>query len=167
MMGLQCYPRNRPKTVHLTLFTMGKYSSFFLYFRLFAIFYYKDMKNKIGILENDIYLLPIVNSVTLLFCYKCTENFACFWGKHCVRGSLRGSLYLYAIIIADEQFENLKSPHRQQTLLFMGASKAILIYHAVMWSSWQQITSKHGKLPLLALSVSMLILQMANFSTGK
>ena len=48
----------------------GKYSSFFLYFRIFAIFY-KYMKNKIGILENDIYLFPIVNSVILLF-VKCT-----------------------------------------------------------------------------------------------
>ena len=26
------------------------------------------MKNKIGILENDIYIFPIVNSVNLLFC---------------------------------------------------------------------------------------------------
>ena len=44
---------------------MGKISSLFLYFRIFAIFY-KYMKNKIGILENDIYIFPIVNSVNLL-----------------------------------------------------------------------------------------------------
>jgi hypothetical protein len=36
-------------------------------FRIFAIFS-KYMKNKIGILENDIYIFPIVNSVNLLFC---------------------------------------------------------------------------------------------------
>ena len=41
------------------------FTSFFLYFRIFAIFP-KYMKNKIGILENDIYIFPIVNSLSLL-----------------------------------------------------------------------------------------------------
>ena len=54
--------KNRVKHVHLTLFTMGEIFIIFLYFRIFAIFY-KYMKNKIGILENGIYIFPIVNSV--------------------------------------------------------------------------------------------------------
>ena len=31
----------------------GKYSSFFLYFRIFLLIFNKYMKNKIGILENE------------------------------------------------------------------------------------------------------------------
>ena len=62
---------------------MGEIFIFFLYFRIFAIFS-KYMKNKIGILENDIYIFPIVNSVILLIWYcKCT-------GQGC--GSLNGLL---------------------------------------------------------------------------
>ena len=61
-----CY-LNREKTVHLTLFTMGEIFIIFLYFRIFVIFY-KYIKNKIGILKNDIDIFPIVNSVILLFC---------------------------------------------------------------------------------------------------
>ena len=48
---------------------MGKISSLFLYFRIFAIFY-KYMKNKIGILENDIYIFPIVISVNSLLVHS-------------------------------------------------------------------------------------------------
>ena len=57
-------PSKAPETVHLTIFTMGEIFIIFLYFRIFAIFY-NYMKNKIGILENDIYIFPIVNSVNL------------------------------------------------------------------------------------------------------
>ena len=34
----------------------------------YLLFFHKYMKNKIGILENDIYIFPIVNSVILFFC---------------------------------------------------------------------------------------------------
>ena len=57
------HPLNRVKTVHLTLFTMGKYIHHFFYIFGYLLFLQKYMKNKIGILENDIYILPIVNSV--------------------------------------------------------------------------------------------------------
>ena len=33
----------------------------------YLLFFHKYMKNKIGILENDIYIFPIVNGVILLF----------------------------------------------------------------------------------------------------
>ena len=38
------------------------------FFEIFGylLFFHKYMKNKIGILENDIYIFPIVNSVNLL-----------------------------------------------------------------------------------------------------
>ena len=69
----QCYPGYPPNheiTVHfctlnkITLFTMGEIFIFFLYFRIFTIFY-KYMKNKIDILENYIYIFLIVNIVNL------------------------------------------------------------------------------------------------------
>ena len=49
----------------LTLFTMGE---IFIIFSIFSdiCYFSKYMKNKIGILENDIYIFPIVNSVILL-----------------------------------------------------------------------------------------------------
>ena len=55
----------------LIIFTqdMGKiFNQFFLYFRIFDIFS-KYMKNKIGILENDIF--PIINIA--LICYQMTN----------------------------------------------------------------------------------------------
>ena len=55
---------------------MGEIFIIFLYFRIFAIFY-NYMKNKIGILENEIYIFSIVNSVNLLV-YS-FGRFAQFW----------------------------------------------------------------------------------------
>ena len=52
-----------------------------LYFRIFAIFS-KYMKNKIGILENDKYIFPIVNSVI------CEVH--SFWTFCTVLGRFRG-----------------------------------------------------------------------------
>jgi hypothetical protein len=42
------------KIVHLTLFTMGKIFNHFFYIFGYLLFFNKYMKNKIGILENDI-----------------------------------------------------------------------------------------------------------------
>ena len=56
------YSTNREKTAHLKLFTIGK---IFIIFSIFSAIFYKYMKNKIGILENDIYTYD-----TVLACFR-------------------------------------------------------------------------------------------------
>ena len=55
------------KNVHLTLFTMGE---IFIIFSIFSDIYYfsKYMKNKIGILENDIYIFPKIRKISEISC---------------------------------------------------------------------------------------------------
>ena len=53
----------RAKNVHLTKFTMGKIFIIVSIFSDICYFFQYYMKNKIGILKNDKYIFPIVNSV--------------------------------------------------------------------------------------------------------
>ena len=55
---------NRVKTVHFNTIHYGEHIHHFFYIFGYLLFFFKYMKNKIGILENDIF--PIVNSVILL-----------------------------------------------------------------------------------------------------
>ena len=56
------------KTIHLTLINMGGENTFINFVGYFVIFSQSYMKNKIGILENDIYIFSpsIVNSVIIV-----------------------------------------------------------------------------------------------------
>ena len=55
------------KTCTLNTIHYGGNIHHFFYIFGYLLFFPKYMKNKIGILENDIYIFPIVNGVILLF----------------------------------------------------------------------------------------------------
>ena len=67
----------RVKTGTLNTVHYGGNIHHFFYIFGYLLFFCKYMKNKIGILENDIYIFPIVNSVNLLV--HSFGRFAQFW----------------------------------------------------------------------------------------